>query len=453
MNPWFGIGLVLATLVTVILTLRWYKQRYSPHPEWTRKLLHVSMGLTTLSFPWLFEQNWPVLLLAAITVPGLWALRRSARLKAQIGNIICGVERQQQSLGEIYFPLGVAGLFVLSGGNPLRYTIPLLLLTLADAVAALIGMRFGRTRYTTAEGHKSAEGSLAFFIVAFFSVHVPLLFFGDIPPGESLLIALILGLLVMLVEAIAWRGLDNLLVPVVGFLLLNTFLDMSMSQLVGRLILTVALVSFTMLWRRHANLHDSALLGAAFLGYLIWTLADWRWFVGPLIVFAGHVVLVSGPNWPDFRSAPKANAGPPYNIYAVLSVAAGGLLWLLLYQITSRPEFLYPFSLAFAAQLALLIMVAQKHSPQQTPTIFRLAGSIVTGWLLIFIPFLFIEQATGPALRYSLLAVLGVGLAALAFYWVQPVLHRYPTNSARWLKQAGCALLGSMVGLLPLYII
>jgi phytol kinase len=255
MNPWFGIILVLIILASVMSTLRWVKRRYKPHPEVVRKLLHISMGLTTLTFPWLFEESWPVLLLAAITIPGLLLLRRSGRLKASLGDIINGVNRAE-SLGEIYFPLAVAGLFVLSAGDPLRYSISILLLTLADALAALVGVRYGQTQYATTEGYKSIEGSLAFFATAIVSVHVPLRVFSEISFADGLLIAVILGLLVTIVEALSWQGLDNLLVPIMGFMLLNSFLSVDQEQLVGRLTLAIGLVTLVMLWQQRTKLQN-----------------------------------------------------------------------------------------------------------------------------------------------------------------------------------------------------
>src|SRR5262245_23445114 len=173
MSPWFGIALILITLVGLLTGLRWVKRIYSPHPELLRKLLHIGMGLTTLTFPWLFDRLWPVLLLAGITIPGMWLLRHSRQLKAHLGGVVDAVDRHE-SMGEVYFPLGIAGLYILSGGDPLLFSIPILLLALADALAALIGIRYGQLHYTTAEGHKSIEGSLAFFVTAFFSVHLPL---------------------------------------------------------------------------------------------------------------------------------------------------------------------------------------------------------------------------------------------------------------------------------------
>jgi phytol kinase len=375
----------------------------------------------------------------------MWLLRHVRPLKAHLGGVVDAVERPE-SLGEVYFPLGIAGLYLLSEGDPLLYSIPILLLALADALAALIGIRYGQLHYTTAEGYKSVEGSLAFFVTAFFSVHLPLLLLSETGRLETLLIALILGLLMMLVEAVAWRGLDNLFIPILGFLLLHSLLSMSPGQLTGRLILTLLLVSFTLLWRNHANLQDSALLGAALIGYLSWTLADWRWFVIPLIVFISHLRLSSG------LSSPKPEARP-YNIYAVLSVASGGMLWLFLFQGLARAELFYPFTLAFAAQLAILVLATLKQSQSPRPPLMLLSLSIMQGWLFLFGPFILIAGPTPLIIIYSLVALPGVGLAVLAFYYLQPASSHYPADSGRWLRQASCALLGSLIGLVPLYLL
>jgi len=138
MHNWLGIGFVIITLGSLMFLLRWYARRFAPHPELVRKLLHICMGLTTLSLPWIFDATWPVLVLVGLTVPGLWALRRSKRLKQQLGGALHNVNRGD-SLGEIYFPIGVGAVFLMANGDPLRFTIPVLLLTAGDAIAALVG--------------------------------------------------------------------------------------------------------------------------------------------------------------------------------------------------------------------------------------------------------------------------------------------------------------------------
>jgi phytol kinase len=243
-NSWLAIALVLTLLGGLIIGLRFYQRRYAPHPELVRKLLHVPMGLITLTFPWLFHSPIPVLILAGIAIAILSLLRLYQPLKQEFGSVLGSVERQ--SLGEIYFPISVALVFWFSQGQALLFCIPMLILTLADAIAAIIGIRYGRFRYTTPDGYKSAEGSTAFFTIAFFSIYVPLLL-SDIGRTETFLVSLILGLLVMLLEAIAWCGIDNLLIPVGSFILLKTHLNMSIPNLSIHLILTLALVLFFLL--------------------------------------------------------------------------------------------------------------------------------------------------------------------------------------------------------------
>jgi phytol kinase len=272
---WAGIVLVLLALGALMAGARAFQRVRAPHPELVRKLPHLGMGLLSLSLPWLFASPRPVLVLVALAVLGMLGLRVAPPLKAGLGSVIHGVQRP--SLGEVYFPLGVGAIFLLSRGDRLLFGIPILILALADAAAALIGIRYGQLRYSTAEGDKSAEGSLAFFTVAFLSTYIPLLLFTGTGRTESLLIALSLALLVMLLEAVSWGGLDNLFIPLGGFVLLKTYLTMDVPHLAACLAVTVILVAFVLFWRRRTTLNDSALLGAALVGYACWALGGWRW--------------------------------------------------------------------------------------------------------------------------------------------------------------------------------
>src|SRR5437867_4045500 len=102
----------------------------------------------------------------------------------------------------------ILGAFVLLWSALATYrklAIPILILTLADAIAALVGMAYGAHRYTGIAGQKSAEGSLAFFTVAFLTTHIPLLLLTtdqQMAREKVLLISLTIGFLVMLMEGI-----------------------------------------------------------------------------------------------------------------------------------------------------------------------------------------------------------------------------------------------------------
>jgi len=136
MHPLLGIAAVLVTLAVLMALLKVIEHWLQPPAELVRKLLHVGMGSVVLTFPWLFDRTWPVVLLAAIATAALAVVRLAPALRDGVGTVLNRVQRP--SLGEIYFAIAVGVLFWLSAGNPLLFCLPMLIMTLADATAALI---------------------------------------------------------------------------------------------------------------------------------------------------------------------------------------------------------------------------------------------------------------------------------------------------------------------------
>jgi phytol kinase len=450
MNPpaaWVGILLVLAALGVLVVGLRCFQLWSKPHPELVRKLLHVGMGLAAVSFPWLFDRSWPILMLGALSLGGMLAMRYVKSVRGSVGSVVGGVARN--SFGEVYFPIAVAILFhlyLLQEGLPLAvrvvlYCVPVLLLALADAAAALVGVYYGNLHYTTTDGFKSMEGSFAFFVCAFFCVHLPLLLATDVGRGQTLLIALLLAWLAMLFEAVAWAGLDNLVLPLVSYLLLKAYLKLPVEELMIRLAVTGGLMAFVLLYRNFTSLQGSALLGASLIGYICWAVGGWHWLLAPLLVFAGYKVLTSGKG---------VNNQRPHNVHAVVWVSLGGLTWLFLATVMDRPDFYYLFMLAFAAQMAIIAVarLGFRFTGLSGPSLVCLCT--LEGWLLLFVPFLLVERFSQRTLFLTLGALPAIALAAAGFYLTQPQVRDCPVDTPRWLRQAFHGGLGSALGLLPL---
>jgi phytol kinase len=197
----------------------WFDRRGAGAAELSRKLLHVAMGLILCPLPWLFDRATPVLALCGVYVALLIARRFLAALDNHVGGVIDGVGRR--SVGEFLFPIAIAMVFTLARGDRVNYLAPILVLTLADAAAAIIGRRYGMCPYTAPGGQKSLEGSLAFAIVAFASMHLTLLLLGSGGRIESVLVAIIAAMALTIVEALVTGGWDNLLVPVGAWALLK----------------------------------------------------------------------------------------------------------------------------------------------------------------------------------------------------------------------------------------
>jgi phytol kinase len=322
------------------------------------------------------------------------------------------------------------------------YCVPLLMLALADAAAALVGVHYGYLRYSTSEGVKSTEGSLAFFLCSFFCVHVPLLLATDTGRAQTLLIALLLAFLATLFEAVAWAGLDNLVLPLVAYVLLKKYLNLSVEELSGRLAFTATFLIFVLLYQRRTTLVGSALLGACLVGYLSWSVGGWHWFLPPLLVFLGYKLLT--PTLPDENRR-------EHNVHAVVCVAAAGLLWLCLSGLFEQPGLIYLFTLTFAAQMAIIVVVRMGARYPGLPCPALLTLAILQGWLLLFVPFMLLEWSS-TCLLCTLGALPGVALAAVGFYYTQPCVRACPTNTARWLRQGILGGVGSLMGLVPMYL-
>jgi len=437
MSPWIGIIAVLAALGLLGALAKAFQKFLSA--ELSRKAVHVGMGGVCLGFPWIFREVWPVIVLAALAVAGLAALRVLPALKARFGSVLGGVERQ--SFGEFYFPVAVAIVFVLSRGNPLMYGIPVLTLTVADSVGALVGGRYGMARYRTDEGLKSAEGSLAFFTAAFLSCHIPLLLFSETGRAETLLISLTAGFLVMLMEAVAWRGQDNLIIPVGMFVLLQIYLPMSAEALFVRLLVMVALVIIVLLWRKRTTLSDSAVLAGALAGYALWALGGWFWLLPPLLLYVVYVRLPAFP----------ADARPVQNLHAVTRVMAGGFFWLILHEVSADSQFLLPFFLCMAAHTGNIttarLRVVKPHLSNRT---ILLIGGIVPVALFGLLGVAGIFFGAWPPVALLCLPVSVIVSVAL-FYPMWPVEHLPAQKLRIWASETLIAVLASLPGLLPLF--
>ena len=106
MNPLPGMALVACSFAVIMGGVTAARRALSLQPELSRKLVHVGMGLVTLSFPLLFLEAWPVWVLSISFLIALAALRFVTPLRQRLGKTLSDVGRQ--SLGEFYFPLAVA---------------------------------------------------------------------------------------------------------------------------------------------------------------------------------------------------------------------------------------------------------------------------------------------------------------------------------------------------------
>jgi len=201
--------IVLFTLLCV--AAEWVKGRTALSAELLRKLVHMPAAAFAAALPWLI----PFDRIAALGL--IFTAIMAVSQRARIFSAIHGVARR--TYGEILFPLGIAVLAV-ACPHRLAFAYGVLVLGLGDGLAALVGGRLGRRRVPLLRTRKTLWGTGTFLAVCFALGAAMLATAGASAPrvcAASLAVALALTP----VELILVYGLDNLLLPVLGALLLS----------------------------------------------------------------------------------------------------------------------------------------------------------------------------------------------------------------------------------------
>ena len=440
-QEWLGVFAILLVVVALFGGLRLYQLMAKPEPEHVRKLFHACGGLFGLPLPWIFDSLVPVLLLGVLITAGFITMRFVGRLRGGVGQVLFAVKRE--SIGELCYIASMVLLFWFSRGDKLLYTVPLLMLALADTAAALVGEEYGKLQIHASGGPKSVEGAIAFFFTAFFCVHVPVLLWGGTGRAESLLIAVNLSIMVMLAEAAAWWGLDNFIVPLWGYLLLKSQIGMDTAALSSDLVFVLSLCTIMWLWRNRTTLADDTLFGAALWGYVVWSVGGWRWALPPLLQLLTYATIT--------MQVPQYHQLRMFRFPVVLAQIAGSVVWLLVYRESGAQWAFYPFVSCYAANVAIIALVRHKFAAPNLSWLHVLSINVGTGMIVAIPSILMKDGLTGIALLEVSACLVAVLAATAIFYRLQPALSTFPVDGPRWIRQALIVATTSAIALVPLY--
>tara|TARA_B110000305_G_scaffold242173_1_gene320725 strand:+ start:6877 stop:7608 length:732 start_codon:yes stop_codon:yes gene_type:complete len=210
--------------------------------EVTRKFVHIFTGLICFSFPLFITTHWSVLFL---TISFALILIFSIRLN--LLKSINAVDRK--TVGSYMFPVSIYVMYlsyaligrgsldavdvvwestydlngILLNKAGMYYFLPLLVFSISDPLAAIVGQKWPIGKYSVKKEGKTLAGSLAFFGSALL---VSLLFtthqFSSL--SHAILIALLISLVTTIAEGISQKGFDNLFVPLAAILVLIFFI-------------------------------------------------------------------------------------------------------------------------------------------------------------------------------------------------------------------------------------
>lgn len=176
--------------------------------EFTRKIVHITVGVWIIPTLLLFTKwHWAALLPAVAIVGNSLSLRY---------NLLRGIERGVKTdFGTVLFPISFVICLALffPSRHPEAAGVGIIIMALGDAAAAIFGKAYGRHKYSFLGAKKSFEGSAAMFVVSAAAAFVTMLVFGVSAPLAAT-VAVCCAAVGTVLEAAGRWGLDNFTVPV-----------------------------------------------------------------------------------------------------------------------------------------------------------------------------------------------------------------------------------------------
>lgn len=252
--------------------------------EFSRKLVHIVVGLLTIFAPMLLHASLPLLIVAAFFTLVNFIATRKGLLK--------GMHGERKTYGTTFYPISFFVLVLFAWQD---YKIVLIgamvVLALGDAAAAIVGESLSRARkYVLITEEKSIEGSAAMFFVSAAALFVVIQFypfnsqFATASPLTALCFALVTAAVATAAESLSAKGSDNLSVPlfsalILYFMISHTYAENVQLTLAVGISLVFALASY-----RAKFLDKSGAVAAFLLAVVIFGFGGWKWAI-PILTF------------------------------------------------------------------------------------------------------------------------------------------------------------------------
>jgi len=186
-----------------------------------RKFVHICAGSFIAFWPWLI--SWKTIQLIGIAMIIVVLLNRSKDYLHILGGV------RTRYYGDVFLALAVL-LTAMLTTNKVFFLIAILHISLADGLAAVIGVNFGKNwAYKVFGQTKTVLGSMTFWVVSLciLGIAVPLAN-GAIPYNHYVLLLAFLPPLLTLLENISIWGTDNIVLPIAVIGALNLAANMSL---------------------------------------------------------------------------------------------------------------------------------------------------------------------------------------------------------------------------------
>ena len=212
--PFALFALSVVGLLLLLSEILWRKKVIAG--EFGRKILHMSLGMFIASWPYFMSMNLIVLIATAAT------LTLMLSKKFTLFHAIHDVSRT--TYGEILYPISIIIIALLADANWI-FAMAILFVAIPDGMAALAGKKWGtkRTKMKIWNNDKTIIGTCTYIVFAYLVIGVGLIIGGrDSILANSTRCIVLLPLFAGFFEAVSPYGLDNVTVPLLVVLTLNS---------------------------------------------------------------------------------------------------------------------------------------------------------------------------------------------------------------------------------------
>lgn len=220
MGTQIGLTIIFLFAFAMLLTFNeMVYRRLNLKGEITRKFAHFTATLSTITFPYLFDDHWYVLALAIVFFVLLFASRNHSYLRS-----IHDIDRI--SVGSYLLPAAIYLTFLVSHllNDRFLFILPILVLAICDPVAGILGINLQQYNHQIRIFNKTLQktwlGSASFFVSCFIITIIALYFNQEKLDLKTFWLAIIVAFVSTLTEMFSWKGSDNLLIPLSVLLVL-----------------------------------------------------------------------------------------------------------------------------------------------------------------------------------------------------------------------------------------
>lgn len=410
---WIYFLLLLFLLFGIVGMAEFLRKIFKLGSEITRKTVHISVGIVVFPAPLLFSSSTPAIILAVMFI-----IINFIGVKFKLFKGMHGGERE--TYGTVYYPLAFLILVIMFWDRyPAIISISMLILAIADAVAAVIGESIRNPKLFNLTGDKkSIQGSISMLFATFIIVLISIYFmrdsefwwenFREISILDALIIAMLTGIFASVFEAVGSYGLDNITIPLSSAFILHSTLAPGYGTVLNQLLPAFALggiIAFISYKLKFLSLSGS--FGTFILAVIIFGVGGWKWTI-PILTFFILSSLIS-----KVRMNRKGELNLIFeksevrDIYQVFANGGIGGLAALIYHF-------YPNEIFYYAYLASIASATADTWATEIGILFRTRPRLITSFRRV-------EPGTsgGISLKGTLGGLLGAFLIFVsATFWI-----------------------------------